>query len=710
MPGQAAHAPVAPPRQGRLYALRGLVALVLIAALVGVVGAGEIGSVLLEVEPLALVLSAPLILGAWLLSGLALWVLCRGGPGNRLGLREFLPPYAASTFVALWLPGRVGDFSIVYLLRQRFSVIDSLSFVVVDKLLSVVALTFCAVLAAFAYAPAAWGLAAGAGFVATWAGALYALTHRRAAAALVRAMPRALRRRLLEAVRCLHRALERGNVPALSLNLALKLARVALVGVLMVVLVDGFGDTLSLRLATLGAAAVQLLALVPISVQGLGVQEFAYLYVYDIEQVNQASVVLASFASRLVSIAVVAALYVGLGGATRAGDTAGRDGTARADAHAPHAGTGEPRTPGGAALDVCYALSYRAPDYIRTRNLLAALDAMDGVRVHRAINRRRGVLRYLETLRALRRVLRAHPAALVLLGFRGHELYPLVRLMAPGRRIVVDAMMSPSAAMIEERGPLARVLGRWVLRPVERWIYRDCALVLTDTTAHMRFMARLFELPEERFAALPVAAHEDCPAPRRDAHEPRTVLFYGSFLPLHGFDVILDAMRRVRCEGLRWCFVGLTGSGRAALDALLAERPALDVRVVDYVPFDRLLEEHLARAWLFLGGPFGGTPQAQRVITGKTAQALCAGVPVVVGANEAAGALADRRECLLVPQRDAAALAAAVDWACSHEERLAAIGQAGARYYREHLSTEVVRRELAPLIARVAARAGSAAA
>ena len=58
MPGQAAHAPVAPPRQGRLYALRGLVALVLIAALVGVVGAGEIGDVVRRVDPLALVVSA----------------------------------------------------------------------------------------------------------------------------------------------------------------------------------------------------------------------------------------------------------------------------------------------------------------------------------------------------------------------------------------------------------------------------------------------------------------------------------------------------------------------------------------------------------------------------------------------------------------------------------------------------------------------------
>jgi glycosyltransferase involved in cell wall biosynthesis len=678
--------------------VRAAVAVVLLLALLAVVGVGEMGDVLLRVEPGALLLSAPLILGAWLLSGLALWALCRGEPGSRPPLREFLPPYAASTFVALWLPGRVGDFSIVYLLRRRFSVTDSLSFVIVDKLLSIVALTLCAVLAVFVYGSALAGALATACFVAACAATLYTLTHRRAAALLLRTTPRALRPALAEGLRCLHRVLERGNHPALLVNFALKLLRVLLVGLLMVVLVDGFGEDLSLRLATVGAAAVQLLSLVPVSVQGLGVQEFAYLYVYDLEQVSHASVVLASFASRLVSIAVVAALYVLLGGSARP----------REDAPPAGAESAQRRPDGdGSGFEVCYVLSYRAPDYIRTRNVLDALESMPDTLVHRAINTRHGLLRYFETLAALRRVLRAHAPRVLLVGFRGNELYPLVRLLAPGRRIVLDAMMSPSAAMMSERGPIAALLGRCVLFPIERWMLRDCALVLTDTGAHARHMSRLFGIPLEKFAVLPVAAEERCPERRPEPGAPRTILFYGSFLPLHGFDVILEAMRHLDGAGLRFSFIGIRGAARARLDALVRERPDLDVVCLDYVPFEQLLEDHLARAWLFLGGPFGGTPQAQRVITGKAAQALCAGVPVVIGENEETRQLTDRHDCLLVPQGDARALAGTIEWARAHEDRLDAIGRNGARFYHEHLSLAVVRRVLQERLQRLAGQAVS---
>jgi glycosyltransferase involved in cell wall biosynthesis len=675
--------------------MRAGVAAVLLLALLAVVGVGEMADVLLRVEPSALLLSAPLILGAWLLSGLALWALCREEPGTRPPLREFLPPYAASTFVALWLPGRVGDFSIVYLLRRRFSVTDSLSFVIVDKLLSIVALTLCAVLAVFVYGSALAGTVAMTGFVAACAATLYTLTHRRAAALLVRAAPRRLRPALAEGIRCLHRVLERGNHPVLLVNFGLKLLRVLLVGVLMMVLVGGFGEVLSLRLATVGAAAVQLLSLVPVSVQGLGVQEFAYLYVYDIEEVNHASVVLASFASRLVSIAVVAALYVLLGGSARAGENAPRAGVT---------GTTPPPAAAGGPVEIGYVLSYRAPDYIRTRNILAALGAMPDTRVHRAINTRTGLLRYYDTLAALRTVLREHAPHVLLIGFRGNELYPLVRLLAPGRPIVLDAMMSPSAALMSERGPIAGLLGRCVLFPVERWMLRDCALVLTDTTAHARFMSRLFEIPLEKFAVLPVAAEERCPPWKRIPGAPRTILFYGSFLPLHGFDVILEAMQHLDGTGLRFSFIGIRGAPRARLDALVRERSDLDVVCLDYVPFEQLLEDHLARAWLFLGGPFGGTPQAQRVITGKAAQALCAGVPVIIGENEETRQLTDRHDCLLVPQGDARALADAIEWARAHEDRLDAIGRNGARFYHSHLSLAVVRRVLHERLQRLAGR------
>jgi hypothetical protein len=50
------------------------------------------------------------------------------------------------------------------------------------------------------------------------------------------------------------------------------------------------------------------------------------------------------------------------------------------------------------AIKVCHVVSYRAPNYIRTRNLQAALHQIQDCEVFDATNTRRGFLRYFETI------------------------------------------------------------------------------------------------------------------------------------------------------------------------------------------------------------------------------------------------------------------------------------------------------------------------
>ncbi len=196
---------------------------------------------------------------------------------------------------------------------------------------------------------------------------------------------------------------------------------------------------------------------------------------------------------------------------------------------------------------LAYILAYRAPDYIRSESLLQALGNCSRIELLVARNRSMGIKRYVETWRALRQLRKAHNPDVYVLGFRGHEMFWPVRWLTRGKPLVIDALMSPSAALSEENraGRLGRLIAP-VMHRLERSILHHANLVLTDTAQHAAFYQTQFGLPKEKVLVVPVGAAEIGAA--SDATEevtaPETtfsVLFYGSMLPLHGIDIIVSA-------------------------------------------------------------------------------------------------------------------------------------------------------------------------
>lgn len=348
---------------------------------------------------------------------------------------------------------------------------------------------------------------------------------------------------------------------------------------------------------------------------------------------------------------------------------------------------------GEPSLRLAYVLSYRAPWYVRTASVLDGLRALPGVSVTEAANRSEGPRRYLETVLALRRV-RPSTTDAYLVGFRGHEILLAVRWWARGRPVVLDCLVSPSAALAQDGkgGSVGRLLGR-VLQPFERWILHAADAVLVDTAAHAEFLHSQFGLDHDAVHVVPIGA---VPAPPRrvpEAGSPLRVLFYGSFLPLHGVEVIADALHLVSGGDLDVLIVG--GSRRE-----LARRRLDSVSHIEWLPFAELVTDVLPATDLMLGGPFGPTDQASRVITGKTVQALATGVPTVVGWSGEAErfGFADRTNCLVVPRGDARRLAETIEWASAHRVDLDNIGANGRLLFESQFSTLALARALDPLI------------
>lgn len=359
---------------------------------------------------------------------------------------------------------------------------------------------------------------------------------------------------------------------------------------------------------------------------------------------------------------------------------------------------------------VAYVVCYRDPEYVRTLSLARALDALDATDLVLVKNRRRGALRYLETLtRSLVVRFRLRPDLWVV-GFRGHEifaaLYPLMR----GRDIVFDEFVNLHGWLVEERRLLRPdSLAIQVVDAYMRWVLKRSTAVLSDTDAQADYSSRVYRTPRSKFVVVPVGTDEETFFPRAQAARADgklEVLFVGTMLPLHGTSVLLDAIRLLEAHGelakLHFTLIGGRGKPTALAEIRrFIEENRLDDSVthvpwVDYAE----LPGFISRADLCIGGPLGDTPQARRVVTGKTYQFLAMGRAVLVGDVDDATEFVDGENCLRVELGSAEAVAGAIGWAISHRDQLNEIGARGRGLYEHRFSVRHIADAVAPAVSR----------
>ena len=254
--------------------------------------------------------------------------------------------------------------------------------------------------------------------------------------------------------------------------------------------------------------------------------------------------------------------------------------------------------------------------------------------------------------------------------------------------LLFDPLISAYDKQVFERGKFAP--GSAAAERLRRREARQCGaadLLLADTPSHAAFFAETFGLPPERLRVVPVGAEEPLfgPAPDGAANPPNApfeVLFYGSFIALHGVETIARAACQYSGPPVRWHFLG-NGPARAACEQLAGGRP--DVRFEDWNPY-RERPGTIWRSDLVLG-VFGTTAKAERVIANKVFQALACGRPVLTRASraypdgaEASGAL------VLVPPGDPAALAQAVAALAGARADLSARNRAARALFEAHFS------------------------
>jgi len=293
---------------------------------------------------------------------------------------------------------------------------------------------------------------------------------------------------------------------------------------------------------------------------------------------------------------------------------------------------------------------------------------------------------------------------------------PLARLTSAllGRRLVHDPLASRYETKILDwrRMPPSSVEARWNL-VIDRWAFLMPGLVLADTAAHAEYFRTRFGLAPRKTAVVPVGYDDRIfipkGGPKSGPSGVFTVLFIGSFLPLHGVESIVRAAAIVGPRDRSVVF-RLVGDGQT--------RPAA-VSLAGRLGADNVLFE----GWSALGdlpgrieaadvclGLFGRTEKAARVVPHKIFQAMGMGKPVVTARTPAVEEFFSHREHVYVcdPPWPESLAAAVLELKADKRLRDRIAGN-GLELVRSRYAPRPLGRLLLDALARSAARSGGGA-
>jgi len=322
----------------------------------------------------------------------------------------------------------------------------------------------------------------------------------------------------------------------------------------------------------------------------------------------------------------------------------------------------------------------------------------------------RGVTNIFETLKFFFRIFRAWAVItkqylfhtpdhdLVIVGYPGYLDIFLARLLATIRSkpVVLDAFLSLYEAVVEDRKLVSpRSLKARMLKLLDRLSSRAAHAVFLDTNAHIHYYREVLRIKTNRFIRVFVGAQEEyfrCqgnPSPSTNGK----ILFFGSFLPLHGTEVIVEAAAKIKKEtALSFHLVG--DGPEWEKSRALARSTGVDIKWERGWMSYPDLSSHIFESEICLG-IFSKGPKAQRVIPCKVFNILAMGKPLITADTPASREVFTHGgNAYLIPPGDSQALADAILLLHKDSDLRKKIAMEGRNLYLNRFSYRVLGKSL----------------
>ncbi len=281
-----------------------------------------------------------------------------------------------------------------------------------------------------------------------------------------------------------------------------------------------------------------------------------------------------------------------------------------------------------------------------------------------------------------------------------------------GRPVAVDYLVGLYDAAVQDRetlSPRSSKAAMW--RAVDRFNCALAPLIFTDTAAHRAAFRGIVGTAADRLGVVPVGVYPAwwhpglvSDAGRADpARRELLIQFFGTYIPFHGVDVILEAAHLLRDDPrLRFELIG-RGQTYAAIRRRAEALGLPNVAFTDPVPPPEL-PARVAAADICLG-VFGARAKTDYVVPNKLYQCLALGKPVITAESAAVREFFTPGEHLVtVPPGDAGALAAAICTLADAPDERARLARKAAAATQDAFIPEAIARLLLPDLSKLADR------
>ena len=276
----------------------------------------------------------------------------------------------------------------------------------------------------------------------------------------------------------------------------------------------------------------------------------------------------------------------------------------------------------------------------------------------------------------------------IIVGFPGHYDVPLAFLLGKifQKKVFFDIFASTYETYVLDREVVRQNSVRAKFFFMLDWLGLKLAdYVIIDTIAHGKFYSQFYGLNPQKRIVVYVGSDTDYFYPRK-VKEETDVLFYGSYQPLQGVDVIIKAASKL--PKVKFKLIG-EGQTRRSAENQAKDLKLKNVEFADWLPLEKLAEE-IAKAKITLG-IFGTTQKANVVIPNKVYDYLATNKPVITANTEAIRKLFKTGiNCILTKPGDSQDLALAIDGLLKNADNRLKIAKTGHNIFKSKLTTNSV--------------------
>lgn len=337
---------------------------------------------------------------------------------------------------------------------------------------------------------------------------------------------------------------------------------------------------------------------------------------------------------------------------------------------------------------ICYFGSYD-PNYARNKIIKIGLEH-HGFKVYECQAQGRFITRYFKLTKCFLKNHQNFEAVIV--GFPGHLDMPLAAILGKifRKKVFFDVFASTYETYVLDRAVIKKNSASSKFFYFIDWLALHLAnYVIVDTKTHGTFYRKIYALNIKKQIVVYVGSLEQIFKPRK-VKEDTDVLFYGSYQPLQGADVIVKAASLL--PNVKFKMIG-RGQTKAYCEDLSKKLRSKNVEFLDWLPLKKLAQE-IVKSKITLG-IFGSSPKTEVVIPNKVYDSLASAKPVITENTRAARELLiNEFNAILIPARNASALAQKIDKLLKNPNLRQKIARNGYDFFVAKLKANLVVKNL----------------